>query len=213
MVPEVPIYIGGLSTKLTEITDRLTRGEPSLLERKTRLHALRPGSLCGQAAPAPHLRALQRHDDRADALEPARPPNPERPQARRSFSSATPIPNPPPASSSPPNPATPCNSAAAPSPSRCAARWSSFPFPATPRAKASCAYINRVRPKNVFLVARRRPRAALVPRVAPARPPGNPRDHPRARRAGRAAVGDARAAWKAVAVEVCLLTDPFRRLA
>ncbi len=75
LLGEFPIYIGGLSVKMTEIYDRRALTTRRLLPRLQLLEEVNPFVLNGQIHPRvsgsrrKNLRALQRDDDAEDALE------------------------------------------------------------------------------------------------------------------------------------------------
>ncbi len=80
MIDDVPIYIGGLSSKMTEIYDRRANTTPrgpaaaATVSRSLSLCSQRQNDR-GRAGPAgSHLCALQRHDDAEDALQHLRAP-------------------------------------------------------------------------------------------------------------------------------------------
>jgi Cft2 family RNA processing exonuclease len=71
-IDDVPIYIGGLSSKMTEIYDRRANQSPRLLPRLQLFPEVRPFVLNGKTiagAARADLRPLQRHDDAEDPLQ------------------------------------------------------------------------------------------------------------------------------------------------
>lgn len=151
LIPEVPIYIGGLSTKLTEITDRLTQGERSLLQRKGiftlsgpdafatklrpgRIYALSSGMMTEQT-PSNRL-ARQILSDPKHALFFVGYADPDSPAGRLL--------------ETPPDELVQLSPDAERQALRC--RMEQFSFSGHSTREGILAYINRVRPKNVFLV-------------------------------------------------------------
>ncbi len=86
LLEDVPIYIGGLSSKMTEIYDRrannLTASPAAfaVVSRGRALRAQRENDRRLTGAPRPHLCALQRNDDAENALQYFRPPGDRSPR-------------------------------------------------------------------------------------------------------------------------------------